>query len=47
MLRAELPRAVTIHVGDNAKTAAEFSLATPERVRALLERIARDTTSEQ
>jgi trehalose-phosphatase len=47
MLRAELPRAVTIHVGDNTKTAAEFSLATPERVRALLERIARDTTSEQ
>lgn len=47
MLRVELPRAVTIHVGDNAKTAAEFSLATPERVRALLERIARDTTSEQ
>jgi trehalose 6-phosphate phosphatase len=47
MLRAELPRAVTIHVGDNAKTAAEFSLATPDRVRALLERIARDTTSEQ
>jgi trehalose 6-phosphate phosphatase len=47
MLRAELPRAVTIHVGDDAMTAAEFSLATPERVRALLERIARDTTSEQ
>jgi len=47
MLRVELPRAVTIHVGDNAKTAAEFSLPTPERVRALLERIARDTISEQ
>jgi trehalose 6-phosphate phosphatase len=47
MLRVELPRAVTIHVGDSATTAAEFSLATPERVRALLERIARDTTSEQ
>jgi trehalose-phosphatase len=47
MLRVELPRAVTIHVGDNTKTAAEFSLATPARVRALLERIARDTTSEQ
>jgi trehalose 6-phosphate phosphatase len=42
MLRAEFPRAVTIHVGDNPNTAAEFTLATPEEMRALLERIAHD-----
>jgi len=47
MLRAELPRAITIHVGDNTNTAAEFTLATPARVHALLERIARDITRKQ
>lgn len=39
LLRAVLPRAVTVHVGDNPDTAAEFTLATPDDVRALLERV--------
>ena len=47
ILRSELPRAVTIHVGDNPNTAAEFTLATLEKVRALLERIARDIAGQR
>jgi len=46
MLRADLPHAITIHVGDDPNTAAEFTLATPAHVRALLERIAHDTSHE-
>ena len=42
LLRAELPHAVTIHVGDHANTAAEFSLPTAEQLHALLEHIAHD-----
>ena len=47
MLRRELPCAVTIHVGDDTDTAAEFTLANPDRVRVLLERIARDINRDQ
>jgi trehalose 6-phosphate phosphatase len=43
MLRAQFPRAVTIQIGDQSNTAAEFRFAAPDQLRALLERIARDT----
>jgi trehalose-6-phosphatase len=42
LLRGGLPHAVTIHVGDHANTAAEFSLPTPKQLHALLEHIAHD-----
>jgi trehalose-phosphatase len=42
LLRLQLPRAVTIHVGDDANTAAEYTLSTPEQLRVLLERIAHE-----
>ena len=41
-LRAEYPHAVTIHVGDNAKTSAEFTFGTLDQLRLLLERVARE-----
>ena len=41
VLRARVPRALTIHVGDDPATAAEFTVATTEEVRALLVRITR------
>jgi trehalose-phosphatase len=44
LLRAQCPRAVTIHVGDQPSTAAEFRLAGPDQLRALLQRIARDVS---
>jgi alpha,alpha-trehalase len=42
MLRTKFPRAVTIQIGDQPNTAAEFRFATLDQLRALLERIARD-----
>jgi trehalose-phosphatase len=40
LLRSHVPRAVTIHVGQHPDTAAEFTLADPDEVLALLQRIA-------
>lgn len=40
LLRTRVPNAVTVHVGSGGETAAEFTLATPDDVRALLERVA-------
>jgi trehalose-phosphatase len=40
-LRAQHPKAVTIHVGDQADTAAEFVVPDPDDVLELLRRIAR------
>jgi len=45
VLRAERPATVTVHVGDHPSTSAEFRLADPGQVRALLERIAQETSS--
>ena len=41
ILRTRVPRAVTVHVGDNSATAAEFTVASTEGVRALLARVTR------
>jgi trehalose 6-phosphate phosphatase len=40
LLRAHVPRAVTVHVGDGVGTAAEFTVASPNEVYELLQRIA-------
>jgi len=40
-LRQNHPRAVTIHIGESADTAAEFTFPATEQLRALLERLAR------
>lgn len=40
LLRSRVPRAVTVHVGQGSETAAEFTVATPGDIRALLRRIA-------
>lgn len=40
LLRSRAPRAVTVHVGEGADTAAEFTVASPDDIRALLDRIA-------
>lgn len=42
LLRRQFANAVTVHVGDDPNSAAEFRLSTPDQVRALLERVARD-----
>jgi trehalose-phosphatase len=41
-LRENHPFAVTIHIGDRADTAAEFTFNDTDRLRALLERVARE-----
>jgi len=41
ILRLRVPRAVTIHVGDDPATAAEFTVGSTEDIRALLARITR------
>lgn len=46
-LRAQHPNAVTVHVGTAVDTAAEFTLADPDAVRELLERIASTLTTHQ
>lgn len=40
-LRAENPRAITVHVGDRLDTAAEFRFTSLDQVRAVLEYVAR------
>jgi len=40
-LRENYPFAVTVHIGDRADTAAEFTFHDTDRLRALLERLAR------
>jgi trehalose-phosphatase len=44
VLRARCPAAVTLQVGDRRATSAEFRVAAPDGVRAVLARIARDHT---
>jgi len=46
-LRAENPRAVTVHVGDRADTAAEFRFTSLDQVRTVLEYVARSATFER
>lgn len=46
-LRQNHPHAVTIHIGEGVNTAAEFTFSTTERLRALLERIARTACARQ
>lgn len=41
-LRTKCPHAVTLQVGGRSDTSAEFRVASPDDVRAVLERIARD-----
>jgi len=41
ILRARVPRAVTVHVGQDPTTAAEFTVASTDDIRALLTRITR------
>lgn len=43
-LRTHFPRAVTIHVGDQQTTAAEFRFTTLDQVRDVLERISREAS---
>ena len=43
-LRAENPRAITVHVGDRLDTAAEFRFTSLDQVRAVLEYVARPAT---
>jgi trehalose-phosphatase len=43
LLRAEYPHAVTIHVGDDAETSAEFTISTVDDMRAVLDRIVAST----
>jgi trehalose-phosphatase len=43
LLRVEYPHAVTIHVGDDAGTSAEFTMPRLDELRALLDRIATTT----
>lgn len=45
ILRAEYPHAVTIHVGDDPNTSAEFSMPRLDDLRIVLDRIAADTAS--
>lgn len=44
LLRAHFPNAVTIHVGDDSNTAAEFRFRTLDHVRRLLEQLEREDT---
>lgn len=44
VLRARVPNAVTLQVGGRGNTVAEFRVASPDDVRAVLDRIARDYT---
>jgi len=41
-LREKHPLAVTVHIGDGVDTAAEFTFQDTDRLRALLERLARE-----
>jgi trehalose 6-phosphate phosphatase len=45
LLRVCCPDAVTLQVGGRSDTAAEFSRSSPDDVRTLLERIAREHTA--
>ena len=45
ILRARCPNAVTLQVGDLHDTSAEFRVASPDGVRAVLARIAREHTA--
>jgi trehalose-phosphatase len=47
LLRSQYPRAVTIHIGDQEETAAEFRLAAPEQLYTRLQRIDRDVSGER
>jgi len=47
LLRTRFPNAVTIHVGSNAQTAAEFRFGDLRQVRVLLEQLARAMTLHQ
>jgi trehalose-phosphatase len=42
LLRAECPKAVTVQVGGTVPTSAEFVVGSPDDIRLLLQRIARD-----